>query len=462
MASITLARSTDPLLQPRLDSSDGRRALSGRRCLTSAALPAGHHNRGKPCGVYAHKFCSQKSFWRTPAAVDRPLHCGRPEFLSQSTFFNRLRGDSERVQATTADAAWTASGEQEGAAGALKDASEDVSSGTMEPELSETESFSILTLFKKLKDAWVNGVLLPLTNFGMGKRSIWEGGVGLFIMSGVVLCALIVGWVRGVRVRAQTTRYQAIFEFGQACGIAVGTPVRIRGVDVGSVVGVRPSLEKIDAVVEIIDDKVVIPRNALIEVNQSGLISETLIDITPQPPIPEPTVGPTNPKCSEEGLIVCDRERIAGQRGVSLDELVGICTKVAKEMDEQGVSTIFEALDKFAALAEQAKPLVEKVNSMATDLKPMLTDLKDGELIKNLEQLSGVALEAAQDIKQLNSNVLSDGKSSVLLRDAVTTLTKTLKNIESISSDLSTMTGDPSTRNHLKSLIESLSRIVVD
>lgn len=158
-----------------------------------------------------------------------------------------------------------------------------------------------------LKAAWEQGVAGPLSNFGIGKRSIKEGGVGLFMMSGVVLLGLVVGWVQGVRVRAQSTRYQAIFEFGQACGIAVGTPVRIRGVDVGSVVGVRPSLEKIDAVVEIIDENVVIPRNALIEVNQSGLISETLIDITPQLPMPVPTFGPAHPRCSEEGLIVCDR-----------------------------------------------------------------------------------------------------------------------------------------------------------
>ena len=31
----------------------------------------------------------------------------------------------------------------------------------------------------------------------------------------------------------------------------------------------------------------VIPRNSLIEANQSGLIAEPLIDITPQPPIPQ-------------------------------------------------------------------------------------------------------------------------------------------------------------------------------
>ena len=51
----------------------------------------------------------------------------------------------------------------------------------------------------------------------------------------------------------------------------------------------EPSLEKVDVLVEIKDSGTVIPRNSLIEANQSGLIAEPLIDITPQLPIPEYT-----------------------------------------------------------------------------------------------------------------------------------------------------------------------------
>ena len=36
-----------------------------------------------------------------------------------------------------------------------------------------------------------------------------------------------------------------------ACGIGVGTPVRIRGVPVGSVLTVNPSLEKVEVLVEV-------------------------------------------------------------------------------------------------------------------------------------------------------------------------------------------------------------------
>lgn len=42
----------------------------------------------------------------------------------------------------------------------------------------------------------------------------------------------------------------------------------------------------IDAVLQVNDIATVIPRNSVIEANQSGLIAEPLIDITPQLPLP--------------------------------------------------------------------------------------------------------------------------------------------------------------------------------
>jgi len=53
------------------------------------------------------------------------------------------------------------------------------------------------------------------------------------------------------------------------------------------VLTVQPSLERVDVLCDIKDPATVIPRNSLIEANQSGLIAEPLIDITPQLPIPD-------------------------------------------------------------------------------------------------------------------------------------------------------------------------------
>ncbi|CAN0857985.1 Protein TRIGALACTOSYLDIACYLGLYCEROL 2, chloroplastic [Linum grandiflorum] len=202
--------------------------------------------------------------------------------------------------------------------------------------------------------------LKPLSDFGFGRRSIWEGGVGLFLVSGAVLLALSLAWLRGFQLRSKFRKYQAVFEFAQACGICTGTPVRIRGVTVGNVIRVNPSLRSIEAVVEVEDDKIIIPRNSLVEVNQSGLLMETMIDITPRDPIPTPTVGPLALDCLKEGLIVCDRERLKGYQGVSLDALVGIFTRLGREMEEIGVANTYSLAERVAAVIEDAQPLLTK------------------------------------------------------------------------------------------------------
>lgn len=71
------------------------------------------------------------------------------------------------------------------------------------------------------------------------------------MVSGAAILALTLAWLRGFQLRSRFRKYQAVFEFSQACGICVGTPVRIRGVTVGNVVRVDSSLKSIDATVEV-------------------------------------------------------------------------------------------------------------------------------------------------------------------------------------------------------------------
>ena len=77
------------------------------------------------------------------------------------------------------------------------------------------------------------------------------GWVGLFLVFVMVLLALSLAWLRGFQLRSKFRKYLAVFEFAQACGICTATPVRIRGVTVGNVIRVNPSLKSIEAVVEV-------------------------------------------------------------------------------------------------------------------------------------------------------------------------------------------------------------------
>jgi hypothetical protein len=97
---------------------------------------------------------------------------------------------------------------------------------------------------------------------------------------------------------------------------------------------------------------------------------ETLIDITPKDPLPAPSVGPLHPDCTKEGLILCDKERMKGQQGVSLDALVGIFTRLGRDMEEIGVSKSYKLAEKVATIMEEAQPLLTRVHSFFSKISP--------------------------------------------------------------------------------------------
>lgn len=332
------------------------------------------------------------------------------------------------------------------------------SENTPLPSSSKGNNNPISVILDVPRTVWKQ-TIRPLTDFGFGKRSIWEGGVGLFLVSGTVLLALSIAWLRGFQLRSRFRKYMAVFEFANAFGICTGTPVRIRGVTVGNVIRVNPSLRAIEAVVEVEDDKIIIPRNSLVEVNQSGLLMETMIDITPRNPIPTPSVGPLDPKCVKEGLIVCDKQKMKGNQGVSLDELVGIFTRIGREVEEIGVSNTYALAQKVSSVIEEARPLLSKIEAIAEDVQPLLAEVRDGGLLKEVERLTKSLTEASDDLRRVHSSIMTP-ENTELIRKSVYSLIFTLKNIENISSDILGFTGDEATRKNLKLLIKSLSRLI--
>lgn len=116
---------------------------------------------------------------------------------------------------------------------------------------SSSESKSPLSVVLDIPRALWKQTLRPLSDFGFGRKSVWEGGVGLFLVSGAFLLAFSLAWLRGFHLRSKFNKYLAVIEFDQASGICTGTPVRIRGVNVGNVVRVNPSLRNIEAIVEV-------------------------------------------------------------------------------------------------------------------------------------------------------------------------------------------------------------------
>ncbi|CAK0785439.1 hypothetical protein CVIRNUC_008648 [Coccomyxa viridis] len=379
----------------------------------------------------------------------RSLHCPRSLDVTIRSIreYRGVIGQHRRAVRLVLNAASSAGDPQGAKPEQLPSSASGTASSQMQPE--------------EKKPTFVSRVIKPLQDFGFGKMAFMEGGVGLFVFAGIGLAIVLTSWARGGQLGRRGKGYQCVLEFPLACGIGVGTPVRIRGVPVGSVLTVNPSLEKVEVLVEIKKSSTVIPRNSHIEANQSGLIAEPLIDITPQLPIPDYKANPLDPECEAEGKVVCSQGHIKGEPGVAMDDLVYICTKIARQMDAQGLDRIFDAAEAAAAVAEEAKPLLQRVVELVDEVTPLLSELREGNMVNNLEDLTRSASEAAADIHRLQDEVLTPDNVTAL-RDSVLTLTKTLQHIEGITGDLGGFTGDARNKSNLKQLIEALSRIVAD
>lgn len=331
--------------------------------------------------------------------------------------------------------------------------------GNVKKQSSSSETKNPLSVVFDIPRRIWKQTLVPLSDFGFGRNSVWEGGVGLFLVSGTILFVLSMAWLRAFQINSKFRKYTAVFEFAQACGISTGTPVRIRGVTVGNVIRVNPSLKSIEAVVEIEDDKTIIPKNSFVEVNQSGLLMETKIDINPRDPIPTPSVGPLDEECAKEGLIVCDREKIKGHQGVSLDEMVGIYTRLGRDVEGIGIVNSYSLAERVFAVMEEARPLLTQMKAMALDVQPLLAEVRDSGLLKEVESLTRSLTLASDDLRRAHSTIMTN-ENAELIQKSIHTLIFTLKNIENITSDMVGFTGDESTKKNLKLLIKNLSRLL--
>jgi hypothetical protein len=170
--------------------------------------------------------------------------------------------------------------------------------------------------------------------------------------------------------------------------------------------------------------------------------------------------GPLDSGCEGEGLIVCDRGKIKGHQGVSMDELVGICTKLAREMERQnGMHKMFDTTETARNMMLTLQPLLREAAVIAQELRPMMQGVNEQGTLDTLESLAGKTSATVEDIRKLKDAILTE-ENQELLRQSISTLTKTLQHIEKVSGDISSVSGDPSTRANLRHLIQSLSRLV--
>ena len=273
----------------------------------------------------------------------------------------------------------------------------------------------------------------------MRSRTFREGSVGLLLLAGLGVFGVILLWLN--RVTTSQRSYKVIIEFANAGGMQKGTLVRYRGVKVGSVSKIKPGLNNVEVEVDISQPELKIPRDVLVETNQSGLISESIIDITPKATLIQATdvAKPTEKNCNTQ-IILCNGSRLKGQVGISVDELIRSSTALSVAYSNP---KFYNTVNKTLETASQA---AVSVAALSRELQV---------LSKNAQQQLGTFSATANSVQRATD------KLSTSTNQTVNQFGTTARQFSTTATEFSTTAKTiSSTANQAKSLVTNLDSLV--
>lgn len=271
----------------------------------------------------------------------------------------------------------------------------------------------------------------------MQQRMVREGTVGLFILIGLGLFGFLTLWLRGMSFGQRG--YTTVVQFADVAGMRVGATVRYRGVDVGRISEIQPAPNGVDVTIEIDSRDLVIPREVLVEANQSGLVGETSVDIKPLTQLPASTIQAADPLADDcdRSVIICDGSRLEGEIGVSFDELLRATLKVSEVFsDPTFLNNIENATVKVGTAAENVSSLTGDVSSLTQSLEQELTNFSNAA--RSVDAAANqIRLSAVQATDQLS---ISANETTAQLERTTTQASRFLTNADNlISSNRATL-----------------------
>ncbi len=279
----------------------------------------------------------------------------------------------------------------------------------------------------------------------MRSRAIREGSLGILIILGLGFFGGLILWLRGFQFGDKS--FTTVIEFNSASGLQVGSPVRYRGVNIGKVMAIKPGPNGVDVSIQIIPADLIIPRNVVIEANQSGFIGAATVDLLPTSDIQTSaiTAKPLEANCPAD-LIICDNSRLQGIQGVTMEDFVKVGVKMADAYTDPELFESIKAVAENTALASQeATKLTRELSDLAVTVKGELKGLSSymredmGGLTQTMRsEIGGVSQTLKGEIGGLSQTLKGEiGGLSQSLKGEIGGLTTSLeREIEVVSDEL--------------------------
>ncbi|MCW5829118.1 MAG: MCE family protein [Deltaproteobacteria bacterium] len=276
-----------------------------------------------------------------------------------------------------------------------------------------------------------------------------EFKVGILVIGAVVAAIGFIAVLKGVGIGPRSS-YRLRVGYNFAGGLTVGSPVRVSGVKVGKVRGIRfygedPSIPYHVIVTIDIDDKArpSVRQNSKFLINMAGIIGERYLEITPGSKDAEPwkpnelVPGVDPPRLDQlisqgyavmgEVLDIVEKNRPRIERMIAaidsflqnfdeeqmkdVGQLIGNLSSLVKMLNQnvpdmvKDLRPVLRAapgmINDLRPVLKDAGPLVRNVNAVMMDLKPILTDARP--MLTSLQKM----LQDLQKYSKANDTSLS-------------------------------------------------------
>ncbi len=289
-------------------------------------------------------------------------------------------------------------------------------------------------------------------------RTFREGSVGLLLLLGLGAFGIILLWLN--RITLGRSSYKAVVEFANAGGMQKGAPVRYRGVKVGNISNIKTGVNAVAVEIEINDPNLIIPADSKIKASQTGLISESIIDITP---ITNLTMGtniakPLDKDCNPSLIICNETSTLKGQIGISVDELIRQSSDfTAQYNNKEFYQNVNRLLVTSASAASSVANLSRELQSVSKSFKGQIGTFSNTAVTiqKATNELTTTTSKTANQLGETASEFSKTAEQAGSLLNNLDELLTTNR-----SSLVRTLNNITQTSNQLRQTVSSLSPAV--
>jgi phospholipid/cholesterol/gamma-HCH transport system substrate-binding protein len=268
----------------------------------------------------------------------------------------------------------------------------------------------------------------------MRSRIAREGSVGLLILAGAGIFVASIAWLKGMNPANRS--FNILVNFPTIAGVQSGSSVRYRGVTVGRISSIKPSSQGVEVKISVAPADLVIPADAVATIDQSGLLGENVLNLTPKnDTVPQVSAKPLDANC-DKNLILCDGSQIGGDLGISTDALVRSSIRFA---DLYGQPEFYANLNQLTANSGKA---AAEIATMSREFGILARSFRQelGTLSGTAVSISGAAVQTGAAASQAGITANKAGVTldqiNGLLVENRGTLVATLDNINQTSDTL--------------------------